>query len=204
MSVTMSEKLDAFGAYQKYTAIKLHFNSESYDYFKYRGSTRVSRTNFETQKDRYQYHKLAQRYPRSYDLEMFLAACFLASKTSKVYVRDLFDDEYQKIGKSSLKHLQSLTYMFRLELESCQPLDETLVVVDGDYPKLLKMFNRGEISAQSLIVFDATCQIFDYWDSAISDRIVWPRIKNRLEAYAPFMNIALKDKAPFAEMIRNT
>ena len=35
-----------FAAFALYNALKLHFTSDSYDYFKYHGKTNVSKTTF--------------------------------------------------------------------------------------------------------------------------------------------------------------
>ena len=39
--------MTAFESYKMYVALKLHFTTDSYDYFKFNGKTRVSETNFE-------------------------------------------------------------------------------------------------------------------------------------------------------------
>ena len=37
----MTIQLDPFETYQQYLALKLHFTTDSYDYIKYNGKTRV-------------------------------------------------------------------------------------------------------------------------------------------------------------------
>ncbi len=44
---------EAFGLYQ---ALKLHFTTDSYDYFKYGGKTNISVTEFENRKDNYHFY----------------------------------------------------------------------------------------------------------------------------------------------------
>ena len=51
-----------FAAFALYNALKLHFTSESYDYFKYNGKTNVSPQSFMTRKDKYQFYKLSRKY----------------------------------------------------------------------------------------------------------------------------------------------
>ena len=46
-----------FAAFALYNALKLHFTSDSYDYFKYHGKTNVSKQTFTTRKDKYQFYK---------------------------------------------------------------------------------------------------------------------------------------------------
>ena len=50
---------EAFGIYQ---ALKLHFTTDSYDFFKYNGKTNVSVNAFENRKDKYHFYKLSRKY----------------------------------------------------------------------------------------------------------------------------------------------
>ena len=52
--------MSPFEAYKLYTAIKNHFTTESYDYFKYNGKVRASEHTFETRKDKYMFYKLSK------------------------------------------------------------------------------------------------------------------------------------------------
>jgi len=45
--------MEPFDAYKKFQALKLHFTSDSYDYFKYNGSVKVNKISFETKNDKY-------------------------------------------------------------------------------------------------------------------------------------------------------
>ena len=51
-----------FAAYALWNALKLHFTSDSYDYFKYNGKTNVSKQTFSIRKDKYQFYKLSRKY----------------------------------------------------------------------------------------------------------------------------------------------
>ena len=51
-----------FAAYALWNALKLHFTSDSYDYFKYNGKTNVSKSTFSTNKSKYQFYKLSRKY----------------------------------------------------------------------------------------------------------------------------------------------
>ena len=45
--------MDGFDVYKIYLAIKLHFTSESYDYFKHNGKTTARLATFTKRRDRY-------------------------------------------------------------------------------------------------------------------------------------------------------
>lgn len=178
----MAFSMDAFEAYRQFLAIKLHFKSEKYDYFRYRGSVKVTRDSFEVRNDKYHFHKLSKKP----DLELFLA-CNIRDEND-VWVGNLFEDKYAIRFKEAQKRMQSLEYLFKNDMSQFDTLDEALVVKDGEYPRVLNMFNRKQIMPETIIILDKTCKVFDYWDSAISDSIIWPKTKLKLLKYAGFMN----------------
>lgn len=174
--------MDAFDAYKKFMAIKLHFKQDSYDYFKYRGSVNANRSKFETRNDKYFYHKLAKKP----DLELFLA-CNLRDDDN-AWVGNLFDEKYELNFKETLKRLQSLEYLFKLDMQKFESMDEAFTVKDGNYPKILNEYKRGNIMAETLIILNGVLKIFDYWDSTISDKVLWPRTRASLEKYGKFFS----------------
>ena len=56
-----------FAAYALWNALKLHFTSDSYDYFKYNGKTSISVTSFENRKDKYHFYKLSRKFTNKDD-----------------------------------------------------------------------------------------------------------------------------------------
>ena len=53
---------EGFDAYCLYLAVNNHFNTDSYDYFKYAGKTSVKLETFLKRKDKYHFAKLARKY----------------------------------------------------------------------------------------------------------------------------------------------
>jgi len=101
-----------FAAYALWNALKLHFTSESYDYFKYNGKTNVSKQTFTTNKSKYQFYKLSRKYNLD-ELKNFYIANFIQGKGD--WVGDLLqdgDENYTKWQKTQ----QSLTYTFENDI----------------------------------------------------------------------------------------
>ena len=48
-----------FDVYKTYLAVKLHFTSDTYDYYKYDGKVNAKLDTFTKRKDRYFFHKLS-------------------------------------------------------------------------------------------------------------------------------------------------
>ena len=53
--------MEPFEVYQKYLALRTHFKSDSYDYFRYHGKLKGNRDKFETRKDKYHFYTVSCR-----------------------------------------------------------------------------------------------------------------------------------------------
>ncbi len=54
--------MNGFEVYKLYLAIKLHFTSDSYNYFTFNGKTRTTLQSFEKRRDKYFFKKLATKF----------------------------------------------------------------------------------------------------------------------------------------------
>lgn len=176
--------MTAFDAYKTYQAIRLHFNSGSYDYFRYR-TIKASKDKFDTRNDKYFYHKLSKHE----DVELFLASVFL--KEDSVWIGNLFDEKYSDIYRDTQRRLQSLEYNFKSEIESYDSLDEALTIVNGDWPKIIYDYKRGAISPETMVILDSLTQCMGYWtheEQHLNDKVILPTLVNSLKNYKPFVN----------------
>lgn len=178
--------MTAYDAYRKYMAIRLHFQSDSYDYFKYQGSVKTTESKFDTRRDKYYFYKLSKME----DVEMFLA-CNLRDDCN-VWVGNLFDEKYREKHKETQKTMQSLKYTFEKDLSHYDTLDDALNVYGHEYPKILKHYNQGEIAPETLVILNDTLRVFDYWQQVLNDNILFPKIRRKIEKYSPFMKYERK------------
>jgi hypothetical protein len=65
-----------YAAFALYNALKLHFTSDSYDFFKYHGKTNISKDSFLRRKDKYTFYKLSRKYSLD-ELKYFYVSNFL-------------------------------------------------------------------------------------------------------------------------------
>jgi len=179
--------MSAYQAYEKYLALKQHFTHNSYDYFKYHGRVNTTAAKFEHRKDKYLFYKLAKKK----DLEGFLLANFLENDIS--WVKDILSLEAESIYNEWLKRKQSLMYVFETDCEKLKDnINTNFVIKDGEYPHLLKLFLRREISIETVIIIDVILNIFKYWNKKIEDNILWPDVHRKCLKYRPFLNIDKK------------
>ena len=64
-----------FDAYRQFLALKLHFTSNSYDYFKYNGKCNVTVSSFNKRREKFFFKKLSREY-NSEELVDFLVSNF--------------------------------------------------------------------------------------------------------------------------------
>jgi len=172
-----------FEAYTKYLAIKQHFTTESYDYFKYGGKVRVKQETFEKRHDKYFFYKLSKKK----DIENFLVANFIDNESS--WVGDLTQDKHcDEVYNKWKARQESLGYLYKSDLERIEgKLDCALKVVDGNYPKLLKSLKQGTVMAETVIILNRLVKFIPYWTKHIDDTVLWPIVRTKLIKYEPFV-----------------
>ena len=178
---------EAFGVYQ---ALKLHFTTDSYDYFKYGGKSKISVDSFENRKDKYHFYKLSRRLTNKDELILFIVANML--NNDKLWVGDLLTEESETIYRQRQKVIQSLSYTFendcRRIFEGVGDPNAILQSEAGDYPILLTKALRKEIELESLIILNRILGFLPMWNRKISDTVRWPDFYRKLNKYATFLS----------------
>ena len=177
---------EGFDAYCLYLAINNHFNTESYDYFKYRGKVPVKLPSFLKRSDKYHFAKLAREHRD--DLRDFLVANL---SKQKYYVKSLLDNECEDNYKEFKKKKQKLSYTITEDMrylyDKYDTLENTLDVVGGQHPAILKEFLGRKITPETFISFDMMFGIYTKYDTDIQEKFIWPKENNRLKKLKPFI-----------------
>ena len=177
-------RMDAFEAYKHYLALKSHFSSKTYDYFKYNGSVRAKRDSFEVRKDKYFFHKLSKHK----DLTNFLVSIFVYGKKDQWVGDMLRNEESEKLYLKWQKVKQSLTYVFMGDLEKFNDdLLSSFIVENGQHPHALKLLLRNEIHIETFIIMNDILRFVPTWNKNIDEKTIWPEIRHKCKKYHPFM-----------------
>lgn len=164
-----------------YRAIKLHFVTEKYDYIKYSGKIKYTREQFSENKHQMVYNKLANRFTRK-EIYEFILANFVEG--DDIWIVDLANNIDSSTRYNNwLKRNQSLTYNFTKELEIILESENVFKVPEEDYPNLLKMYFRNEISIETILILNYFLQFIPRWDKLIKDDIRWPKTRLKLVKY---------------------
>lgn len=187
-----------FAAFALYNAIKLHFTSSSYDYFKYNGKTNVSKDTFMKNKTKYTFYKLSRKYSLD-ELKSFYVSNFLKSDIS--WIGEIASEDGEETYKKWQKRNQSLTYVFENDIlylfERYNPDD--LLKTSGDYPKLLTELMGDNICIETVVILNDIMNFIPMWKKKIQDDIIWPNWDLRIRKYTPFVIV---DKKKFKSILK--
>ncbi len=182
--------MTGFEVYKMYLALRMHFTKEHYDYVKYRGKVNASEKAFEQRRDRYFFKKLATKYDETQVLNYFVANFMIDPRG---YIKSFSDGNYER-----WKAIQeSFCYKFRQDVDLLltyfeapyqDKFDRIFEVKEGQHPPLLKRYLSGEISLETLVVFESCLGYIEQFDKKLSDPI-WKDIRKRVIKYKPFLNI---------------
>ncbi len=177
---------EAFGIFQ---ALKLHFTSDSYDFFKYNGKSKVSVDAFENRKDKYHFYKLSRRLTSRDELIMFIVANFVQNEN--IWVGDLLTEESETIYRQRQKVIQSLSYIFE---NDCRKLfdgidnpNEFLKVTNGEYPVLMTKTLQRDIEIETLCIINKILGFMPNWNNKIEDTIRWPLFYRKVIKFSEFL-----------------
>jgi len=172
-----------FETYKEYLALKNHFTTSGYDYFKYNGKGSGSLQSFEKRKDKLFFEKLS-KHP---DPKGLMISNF--SRSSKVWVRDLaYSEESQQIYLDWLKRSQSILYNLKLDLKHLDTdFNSNFIVPDNEHPNLLKLYLSDMISIESFCILVDITSCYTYWTKKLANDPLWDEIALYIRKYTPFI-----------------
>lgn len=184
--------MNGYEVYCHYQAVKLHFTSMSYDYFKYNGKTNATVAAFEKRKDKYQFHKLARKL-KSEEVIPFLVSNFLVRQ--KAWTRELLEPEAYNTYLQWKQINESLTDVFEQDiqkiLDSGSINDMLAANKDKGYPQVFTMMNQGIITKETVVILNALTNCVSNWDKVYGSDYYYTGISNMIRKYTPFVHVDL-------------
>jgi hypothetical protein len=178
-----------YEVFEIYKSLKLHFNQESFDFFKYHGKSKVSLKAFEKRKDKWHFIKLSKKFNNVDHCISFIVANLL--EDSQTWVGNLLLDEADVIYTNRQKIVQSLSYTFendcRKLFEGVKNPNDLLKVVNGDYPILLTKTMQKVTQIETFCLLSKILGFLPMWKEKINDTIVWPNFYMKTLKYASFL-----------------
>ena len=182
-----------FDVYKTYLAVKLHFTTDTYDYYKYGGKVNTKLDTFTKRKDRYFFHKLSTRYAET-DILDFFVANFLSD--SKRWIGNLLANDGKDVYLDYKKRKEAFAYHFKQDCGNIASdfsrrnisFDDGFIPIRGQHPRVLRLLIQRKISYQTTIVLNHYLGFTKNWDKEITEKIVWPEISLKVTRLKPFIN----------------
>ncbi len=185
----MMLKVTPFETYQHYLSLKNHFTNPKYDFFKYGAKTRASMASFNKRKDKYWFEKTSRKYSNK-EIVNFLVSNFVSTDNPQnLWIGEIINSGERKYADWT-KRQQSLTYLFKEqsnELLSENDLESIFDCSKG-HPKILKKFLGGNISLETLTIYEIIFHFSKNFDKKLNDP-VWESVNLKIKKYTPFLNI---------------
>ena len=178
--------IDPFESYKLYNALKLHFETD-YDAVKYNFKSNVSSQSFFKRRDKYFFAKIAKQYEK--DLKGYYIANF---KHGISYVGEMVNEVGEKNYIEHKKTLESLTRVFQNDInklsEQKMEFDDLFQSQDGQHPLIVQLWMQEEITLETVVILNSLIGFIPRESKKISDTLIWPDIKRKIEKYTPFVN----------------
>ena len=181
--------MNGYDLYCTYQAIKLHFSSESYNFFHYDGKTRVSIDAFQKRRDKFLFHRLARKY-RDDEMVPFLVANFVHSDDN--WTKSLLEEEAEQTYREWKRRTDSMSKIYTDDLQKIATKDnfnDLFKVEDGQFPKLLVLFMQNEVTLETMVILNNIFDFIKIWDKKISDDIIYPKVSRKIRKYGSFLNV---------------
>jgi len=185
--------VNGYDLYCIYQAIKLHFTSESYNFFQYDGKTRVSIDAFQKRRDKFLFHRLARKY-RDEEMVPFLVSNFVHSDDN--WTKSLLEDQAEETYRDWKRTTDSMTKIYLEDLQKICPdpkeFNSLFKVEDGQFPKLLVAFLQKDVTIETLVILNNIFNFIQIWDKKISDDIIYPKVSRKVRKYGAFLTVDTK------------
>lgn len=194
-----------FAAYALWNALKLHFTSDSYDYFKYHGKTNVSKQSFIIRKDKYYFYKLSRKYSLE-ELKNYYVANIISGNDE--WVGEMVGANGEEVYAKWQKTQQSLTYTTEndtiglfdgVDGTEFWSMDDYFKPVDGGWPVIITKLMHDKVKLETVCILIDTIGCMPRWEKTITEDIVWPSYHRLIKKYTPFIQY---DKDKFTKFLK--
>lgn len=206
-------KIQSYDAYCIHNAVRLHFSSGKYDYFKYNGKTKVmSSGDFSRSKNRFDYLRVVRKHPTALEVQS-LCACNYAVDP-KWFITKHRDTESQDRFMKWKRFNEMPEHFFKLNMDASQRYllelyDYQDVKPDflwnphnGNLPVLFQRWVSGEVQVETLCVLNQIMNLFTHWNTVLEFDPIWEELRNTVPKYMPFVMRNIPDTQPYTDIVR--
>jgi hypothetical protein len=182
-------KVTPFETYQTYLSLKSHFTNKKYDFFKYGGKSRATVTSFNKRRDKYFFEKTSRKMGDEQIIEYFVSNFVASDNPSNLWIGEIINSGEQNYTAWK-KRKQSMSYIFKQETENLLSFSDIREIFEysSGHPKVLKRFLAGDLSPETLVIFERILKFSEIYDKNLLDP-AWETVSLKIKKYSSFLNI---------------
>lgn len=184
------QRVDGYQAFRRYFSIKQHFESQKFNLFT--GSRiRYTKAAFDKRHDSKIFDGLAYDYLVG-DLSNFFMANVVEGNTHVSEMTDLCFREWKA-------KMNALHYLFEEDLKIMRDIGvdfrELWKSISGGLPLAIQLLNGNHIKLETVCLVDLLTRgsIIEMLDEQITDKFIYPDIRNKIIKYQPFIRYDEKE-----------
>ena len=172
---------------EQFQAVKLHFSTKNYNYNKYEG--KVKKSNY---KDIVPYSMIAKGKYKTDFPDFFIPGLFQNPKSN---IENFLSEDYIRTWKYWESYQRATQYYFERELLEIQnylektklKFDSMFLIKENEMPVIYKFIVKNQVSPQTLLYLDQVIGFIDRIDFRITEKILFPKVQNRLKKLKTFL-----------------
>lgn len=202
MGIVRNPERIAFDICETYIAMKRHFTSGSYDFFKYKGKVNINTESFRARKDKSFFYILAKQLKDQEKIHNFILANIIVYGKN-IYVSNLVTVDAINNYKTFIVEKESIDYNFELqikklfnflELNRLSFTEDLFKIKEGESPLIITLYYQNFISLFTLMVIDNITNCLLTFNSKPSDIILKDRYEFLIKIKPFFKKDASKIK----------
>lgn len=182
--------MKGFDLFCIYLGVKLHFTSDSYDFFRFNGKTKTTFASYLKRGDKGWFERLGRNF-KGDPVDFFFA---LFAHDPNLWIGEMGEGGKEEVFVRWQRRMQNFTEEFREDISILCKITESerigfdaLFRSDGGHPPLMKAVLRGDISPETFIAMDELLGFFPQFDSQLAGDPVWEALRKRCDKYRPFL-----------------
>ena len=180
--------------YRMYLAMKQHFSNPKFDFFQYNGQVNAKEKTYQERNDFWFFETIAKRLSPEQVQELLLASFIQSDDPTKVWIGDIKRDGKNR-WLAHQKQTQSMSYVVEQDLSTMADYMEAkghtfndLFAPLGTHPALLKLYIKGDVSLETMVVMDICLGYTKLWDKKMYDPL-WEALSLKIKKYKSFLSI---------------
>jgi hypothetical protein len=200
--IQTQEAYTGFDAYVNYLAFKLHFQSSTYNFFKFNGKTKAHVNSFNTRKDKYHFDKIAAKIGKDPFIYRMLQERI---DNPNFWIKDILTKENESKYLTWKGFIEGFNYNFKKELGIIKewgiindiPVRDLFKTKNSSHPIVFKMYLKKNIRLETLICLD---NLIGFIDKLSDSDPVCKETKELISGYKPFIESFVPEKKMLAKM----